>query len=95
MVVICPSCQKDFKSNQGLSKHRRTCKTALATTTGLLRKRRQIIEQKVLAKAAKSAEGDGTPEQRVLDPEVDDQTEVRYCNELEWPNPFNLAFFYH
>lgn len=84
MVVICPSCRKDFKSNQGLSKHRRTCKTALATTIGLLRKRRHILEQKVLAKAAKNAEANGTPERHMLDPEVDDQIEVCYYN--EWPN---------
>jgi hypothetical protein len=76
MAVLCPSCLKDFKSNQGLSKHRRTCKAALATTTSLLQKRKQNLERKEVAKIARKAEEDATQERNMQEPELEDQIEV-------------------
>ena len=80
MAVICPSCLKDFRNNQGLSKHRRTCQTALATTTDLLQKRKQKLERKRIVKIARKAEEDVAEERNVLEhaaaSELHDQTEA-------------------
>ena len=76
MAVVCPSCHQEFKSNQGLSKHRRTCKTALATTTSLLQKRKQNLERKEAAKIARKAEEDATLERNMQEPALEDQMEV-------------------
>ena len=71
MAVVCPSCQKEFKCNQGLSKHRRTCRTALATTASLLHKRKQNRQRKLLAKVARNAEKHAIQDQRIVDLELE------------------------
>jgi hypothetical protein len=38
MAIICPSCHKICKNNQGLTKHRQTC-PKLSATIALLKKR--------------------------------------------------------
>lgn len=82
MAVICPSCNQDFKNNQGLSRHRRTCEKALATTTDLLHKRKHKLERKEAAKVARKNMEDLAQERNLLDAELaDNLMEVCPINE--------------
>jgi hypothetical protein len=67
MAVVCPSCHQEFKNNQGLSRHRRTCQNALPTTTGLLHKRKQKLEREEAAKIARKTEQNSAQERDLLD----------------------------
>jgi hypothetical protein len=72
MAVLCPSCRQDCKSNQGLSKHRRTCRNALSTTIGLLGKRKQKLERVEAIKTARKAEKDAPQGPHFMDFEMGD-----------------------
>jgi hypothetical protein len=71
MAVICPSCRQDCRNNQGLSKHRRTCRNALSTTIGLLGKRKGKLERIEAIKTARKSEKDITQGPHSVDFEVD------------------------
>jgi hypothetical protein len=58
-MVVCFSCKRDFKTIQGVTKHRNTCKNALAEITNMLQKQKQRSD---LVKALKKAQRKGGEE---------------------------------
>jgi hypothetical protein len=55
-MVVCFSCHRDFKTIQGVTKHRNTCKNALAEITSMLLKEKRRSD---LVKALKKAQRKG------------------------------------
>jgi len=46
MAIICPSCNKALKNNQGLSTHRRTCLKVKPMTIALLKRQKAALALK-------------------------------------------------
>jgi len=50
MTLVCSSCKREFKNNQGLTKHWNTCKESLTDLTRILHRREEREDHEQPAK---------------------------------------------
>jgi hypothetical protein len=85
-MVVCSSCKKQFRNNQGLAKHQHTCKLIKSDVALLLQKRANFELSRKAAKIARR-EGRDVGEERVAlaEPSQDRQADVpsEIFNDLE------------
>ena len=77
MAVLCPACERSFKSAQGLALHWRTCRQAAATTVALVEGIERKEEKERAAKIARRTERDVGEQRRILEDHGRDENEVR------------------
>lgn len=84
MVLICNACNRnDFKSQQGLSKHRTKCKNVVSQATLLLENRRHRILRQEDKERRRKERGDireGMGDYEMGVPEAEDGNQVCYIN---------------
>lgn len=71
MALICSACKRnDFKSQHGLTSHRKKCKSVLPAATAMLDKRRQQLIRQA-EKQRKEKEGGKKKKEDMADFEMD------------------------
>jgi hypothetical protein len=78
MAVNCPSCKREFKNNQGLTKHRNTCKGVLPDISRLLQRHDEQLEHKRAVKRARREAVNDVAEEEIV-PDVESNNAGPVC----------------